>query len=314
LADGVATGITLDQLRMLLAAVDEGSFTGAGRKLRRVQSAVSHGIASLEEELGFPLFTRGGARPKLTAAGEQIARAARRVCAETDALRRLAEDAQRGLEARVSVAVDALFPPRALVRACREFAARYPSVELRVTSDTLDAVASRVREGRADLGVVSGDADTRGLVVRGLTQVRLAAVAAPAHPLAQAASPIPTGVLAEHVQIVLTGTGEGAGPDRAVLSPRTWRVGDLTLKHALLRGGLGWGNLPTSRARRDLRRGSLVALEPEAWSGPTVRLPLLAVRRAEGALGEASGWLLGRLGEVCDAAALPLAKKTAPPV
>ena len=34
-------GITLDQLRTFIAAVDEGSFSAAGRKLRRAQSVIS---------------------------------------------------------------------------------------------------------------------------------------------------------------------------------------------------------------------------------------------------------------------------------
>jgi len=33
--------VTLDQLRTLIAAADEGSFSGAGRKLRRAQSVIS---------------------------------------------------------------------------------------------------------------------------------------------------------------------------------------------------------------------------------------------------------------------------------
>jgi len=33
-------GVTLDQLRTFIAAVDEGSFSAAGRKLRRAQSVV----------------------------------------------------------------------------------------------------------------------------------------------------------------------------------------------------------------------------------------------------------------------------------
>jgi DNA-binding transcriptional LysR family regulator len=41
-------GITLDQFRTFVAAVDEGSFSPAGRKLRRVQSVVSQRLANLE--------------------------------------------------------------------------------------------------------------------------------------------------------------------------------------------------------------------------------------------------------------------------
>jgi DNA-binding HxlR family transcriptional regulator len=41
-------GVSLDQLRTFIAAVDEGSFSAAARKLNRVQSAVSGWVGSLE--------------------------------------------------------------------------------------------------------------------------------------------------------------------------------------------------------------------------------------------------------------------------
>jgi len=40
--------VTLDQLRVLIAIADGGSFSAAARKLRRAQSAISHAVASLE--------------------------------------------------------------------------------------------------------------------------------------------------------------------------------------------------------------------------------------------------------------------------
>ena len=40
-------GMSMDQLRTFVAAADEGSFSAAGRKLRRAQSVVSHTLANL---------------------------------------------------------------------------------------------------------------------------------------------------------------------------------------------------------------------------------------------------------------------------
>jgi DNA-binding transcriptional LysR family regulator len=50
--------VTLDQLRTFIAAVDEGSFSAAGRKLRRAQSVASQTLANLEAQLGGKLFNR----------------------------------------------------------------------------------------------------------------------------------------------------------------------------------------------------------------------------------------------------------------
>ena len=55
---------SFDQLRVFLAVVDHGSFSGAARNLRRAQSAVSYAIANLEGQLRVSLFQRFNQRPR----------------------------------------------------------------------------------------------------------------------------------------------------------------------------------------------------------------------------------------------------------
>ena len=62
-------GLTLDQIRLFLAVVDEGSFSRAAKSLRRAQSAVTYGVQKLEAQIGLPLFDRATYRPTLTEAG-----------------------------------------------------------------------------------------------------------------------------------------------------------------------------------------------------------------------------------------------------
>ena len=64
-------GITLDQTRTFIAAADHGSFSAAGRKLRRAQSVVSQTLANLEAQLGVKLFDRLGRYPRLTEEGRR---------------------------------------------------------------------------------------------------------------------------------------------------------------------------------------------------------------------------------------------------
>ena len=62
-------GLSLDQVRTFIAAVDEGSFSAAGRRLGRAQSVVSQTLGQLEGQLGVKLFDRGARYPVLTEAG-----------------------------------------------------------------------------------------------------------------------------------------------------------------------------------------------------------------------------------------------------
>ena len=67
-------GVTINQLRTFVAVCDDGSFSGAARRLRRAQSAVSHAIAALEGALGVELFERNIRPTVLTAAGRSRTR------------------------------------------------------------------------------------------------------------------------------------------------------------------------------------------------------------------------------------------------
>src|SRR5580692_3330537 len=72
-------GVSLDQIRTFIAAVDEGSFSAAGRRLGRAQSVVSQTLANLEGQLGLQLFDRSGRIPVLTEQGRALLAVARSV-------------------------------------------------------------------------------------------------------------------------------------------------------------------------------------------------------------------------------------------
>lgn len=296
---------TLDQLRVLVAIAEAGSFSAAGRRLHRVQSAISHAVGAMEAQFGAPLFDRSERRPRLTPTGEAVLAVARSICARADALCELASAVERGQEPVVGVAVDVMYPLDVLTAACRDFAAAWPAVQLRLHTDTLGPVAALVRDGTCAFGIVGPAVDTHGLVSRHLGPIRMLPVVAATHPLAQEPPGIPAARLAEEVQIVLSErstsddpAGEGT-PDQGVLSPRTWRVHDLPTKQALLLGGLGWGNLPEPLVREDLARGRLQQIQPAAWPADGMLLALSVVTRPGDAPGPAGRWLLDRLALGC---------------
>ena len=50
--------LTLDQMRVLVAVAETGSFSAAARKLGRVQSAISQAVQAMEQALQLTLFDR----------------------------------------------------------------------------------------------------------------------------------------------------------------------------------------------------------------------------------------------------------------
>jgi DNA-binding transcriptional LysR family regulator len=290
---------TLDQLRTLIAVIEEGSFSAAARKLHRVQSAVSTAMANLETQLGVPLWDRSTKVARLTDQGQAVLAAARKVCTEVDGLRKLAAGMVLGLEASVSLCVDMLFPVTALVDLCKQFRDEFPSVDLRVDTQTMTGVSARVIEGSATIGVAAPMGVAAGLERKVLTTIQMVPVVAPDHPLASVRGPISTARLRDAIQLVLSELHGEGHPDQAVLSSRTWRVRDLHTKHAMLRAGLGWGNLPAHLVRDDVAARRLVRIRVEAWGEDEHQLYLSAVYRGDVTFGPAHRWLLAQLEQLC---------------
>ena len=291
--------VTLDQLRALVCVVEEGSFSAAARKLQRVQSAISTSMSNLESHLGISLWDRGSRAATLTDQGRALIVAARRVLAEVDGLRQLTADMVRGLEPSVSLCLDAFFPLPVLVKLCADFASEFPTVDLRVETQVMSAVAARVLAGAATLGVVSPMGLAPGLERRVLALIDMVPVVSADHQLAHVKGRISTKRLADNIQIVLSERADAGVADQAVLSTRTWRVSELHTKHALLRAGLGWGNLPRHLVHDEIRQRKMVIIRPEAWAANEHSFHLSAIYRSDTPFGPAHRWLLAHLEVLC---------------
>ena len=136
---------TIDQLRIFLAVVDEGSFNRAAKKLGRALSAISYGVATLEAQLGVTVFRREGSRrPELTDAGRALLPDARAIADDVDGLMARARGIRQGLETELSLAVDVMFPSSAVAAVLHQFQEVFPTVNLRLHVEALGAVAALV--------------------------------------------------------------------------------------------------------------------------------------------------------------------------
>ena len=287
---------TLDQLRVLAAIADAGSFSAAARHLRRTQSVISYTIANLEAQLGVTLFDRSGRAPTLTESGRALMADARRIGAAVDDLRARAGALREGTEAELGLAVDVMFPIACLVDVLRRFAADFPTVTLRLRVEAIGGVLRMVLSGDCVLGVAGGPLPTPDAVrARYIGALFLVPVVATSHPLASMAR-IGIEALREQTQLVLSdASGVSGGQDYGVISLHTWRLGDMGARHALLRAGLGWCNMPDHLVAEDIAAGRLTRLCVEP--APSYQYQLSLLHRADTILGPAARWLAEALSE-----------------
>jgi len=282
---------TLEQLRVFIAVIDHGGFAHAARALHRTQSVVSYTIANLEEQLNIELLDRSKRKPVLTEAGKALLADARAVASKVDGMRSRAKALGQGLEPEVSIVVDIMFPTCLLVRILESFQQEFPTVSLRLHTEALGAVTQLVKDRRCQLGVAGWQmAQGADLERHAAGHVKMMPVCSPKHPLAQIEGVIPTSVAREHLQLVVTDRSIlTQGQDFGVQALRDWRLGDLGSKHALLRGGIGWGNMPEAMIADDLKAGYLVRLHVQ--EGSELLYPLYVIHRGDDELGPAGKWL-----------------------
>jgi DNA-binding transcriptional LysR family regulator len=275
--------ITLDQLRTFIAAAEEGSFSAAGRKLRRAQSVVSQTLANLELQLGVKLFDRRGRYPILTEEGKALLPEARAVTEDIDNFKARARAMREGLEPELSVAVDVMYPMSSLTSAAGYFRTSFSHTPLRLYVEALGGVPQLVLQGTCRMGMMATiQLVPEALRAEPLGEVTLVTVVAAHHPLAAKAAPLSAEDVSGHAQLVLADrTPLSAGRDFHVLSPQTWRLGDLGAKHAFLKAGFGWGNMPLHMIERDLAEGALVRLRLATGIPYEVRLPITMVYRKD---------------------------------
>ena len=288
----------LDNLRVFLAAIDQGSFSAAARSLDRVPSAVSMVIANLEAELGMDLFDRGGREPRPTAGALALLPQARLLVEQLQRLNRHALSLTRGLETSLTIAIlPELLASSAWSDALATLGMEYPLLEIEVLSAPQADALAMVKSGRAQLALVFEryGMDARE-VFQEVAEERLVAVLAPTHPMlgrAGADAISDADLLAER-QIVVAGRDAVQVDKRIAVSRLQWRTDSPVAALSLVKAGLGWAWLPSSFVRDPLELGELVEI-PAANFTNVLRFFVDVIWTAERPLGVAATRLVALL-------------------
>jgi len=172
--------------RKFLAVAETGSFSGAAKKLRVTQPAVTLAVASLERALGAKLYVRRRAPIELTEQGKLVMETARRIAAEIETMHaelwRETEDGryQVGLIDSIAHLLYATDTDRPLLS----------GVEMMV--DNSRRILRELTEGRIDLGLITGQPAVLGpdVAIRKLHNEEFVFVTAPYRALTKATSRI----------------------------------------------------------------------------------------------------------------------------
>ncbi|NER79782.1 MAG: LysR family transcriptional regulator [Leptolyngbya sp. SIO1D8] len=154
MSKGHQSGLKLSQLRALVAVADCGNFGEAAWQLGLTQPTVSHAIATLENELGVVLLSRGRHGAQLTPAGEAVTQHARDVLHLLGTMQQAA-NLHKGLQGgQVRVATFRSAAANLLPKIVAQFQIDYPAVDVAIKEFyDYTYVERQVRDGKADIGI-----------------------------------------------------------------------------------------------------------------------------------------------------------------
>ena len=282
--------MTIWQLQVFAAVVEQGSLQQAAAQLHRSTPAISMSLLKLEEDLGFKLFTRDAYRLALTDAGVQFARHSYEVLRQYDRLVSLSKMMRDGAEAHLEIAFDSTCNPDMLTPAFLMLHKKYPGTEYRVSGYSQLHALKLVQQNEVPLAltpwlaVFQQRADFESLLVADFElSVVIATDLVPSGGLSrrEQLSEIPY-VLPRHMDM-------GIDPEQIYRiggAART-RVNDVHTLIRLIKGGLGWGVVPRQLVAAEVRTGELTELTISGFLD-RVRAEVRLVKLASTVLGPAA--------------------------
>lgn len=255
----------IDQLLAFDRIAREGSFSRAARQLDITQPTISARIQALEEEIGGPLFVRGGRKLALTDRGESFLTYVQRaleVLNEGIEAARLSEEGQRG---RITIGTLQSLAGGFLAETIVEFHNTHPHVDFFVHTGHSDQVVEMLYDNRVKLGLISWPLYNSDLTELLHFRERLVLVV----PAKSALASLGTARLEQVKQapghLLIVPWGPSAHDFLARISEQAGPMAELpieTVRHILLRG-LGAAFVTRASMAEELRTGRVVEVEVE---------------------------------------------------
>ena len=175
----------LHRLRSFFSVVKHGGFTAAARRLHLSQPSVSLQVKALEETLGARLLERNSRRVAMTREGELLFELARKLFQTEEEIQEAFADKGRHLIERLTVSTNQSVAAHILPPLLEKYTARFPKVEINIHNMSTSEIASSVREGLTDVGIILIDPRRQGIEARPVLPYEMVLVTPRDHPLSR---------------------------------------------------------------------------------------------------------------------------------
>ncbi|MFV0243506.1 MAG: LysR family transcriptional regulator [Qingshengfaniella sp.] len=250
-------------LQAFIAIADHGSFVDAAKAMNLSQTALSHRIGKLEDDLGLPLFIRTTRKLALSREGLDLLPRARRAIDDLEnALTDLKELGQLKRRELTMGCIPSL-AVSILAAVLRDFSVSMPQIRLRVLDGYARAIAAQVNNGEAEFGLVVRQGTFYELDFHPIATEPFVAVCAVDHPLAHETTTT-WEALQDHVLIGNSVIDQSLRPTETPFH-WTYQAENISTAISFVKQGLGVTLVPAFEQRQPGYTGlkSLAVTSPE---------------------------------------------------
>lgn len=147
--------MTLLACQIFSAIAHEGSFARTAERLHLTPSAISHAVATMEAECGFPLFTRTKSGVTMTAAAENLLPAIQRLLASSESLDQSIAQINGMHKGVLRLGVFNSACVAWLPHLVPTFLQDFPGIDVQIYQGSYADIAAWVKNGTAELGFLS---------------------------------------------------------------------------------------------------------------------------------------------------------------
>ncbi|ANF88275.1 LysR family transcriptional regulator [Pseudomonas antarctica] len=174
----------LIDLRLYLHTLDTGNITAGASRSHLSLAAASARIRAMEASLGIELLERGRRGVTPTAAGNALARHARLLLQQAEHLQQELAEYANGVKGQVRLLCNTTALSEYLPELLADFLCEHPNLEIDLQELPSLRITHALRQGTADLGIISDAVDTHGLQTAPFRDDPLVLIMPLEHPLA----------------------------------------------------------------------------------------------------------------------------------
>ena len=253
------------QLKAFAELAQTGSFTQAAKRLFLSQSAISHSMRALEEDVGCRLLDRKAKKVVLTLAGEHLLHHANKILREMTLARNSLENLGKWGKGRLRIGASSTACQYIIPPVLREFQQSYPNCQITIERGDSDECVELVEQNRIDLAVTIQPKPREEIEFVPLFTDELLFLMSPSHPWAQKEQVVRDEIRQQNY-VLYNKTSEtfrlieSYFREQEIVLNTMIELANMEAIKELIKLGLGVGILAPWIARKEIAEKTLVAL------------------------------------------------------